>query len=56
VRTSIIGPIRTHTAHAFDTTVVTEKFSMRCHNPLNVGFEDEVIGVCAGLWNLVLSY
>src|SRR5215216_4173489 len=37
VRTSISGSTRAHISYAFDTTVVTEKFSMRCHNPLNVG-------------------
>src|SRR5215218_8367830 len=37
VRTSISGSTRAHISYAFDTTVVTEKFSMRCHNPLNAG-------------------
>src|SRR5262249_31167951 len=36
-RTSISGPTRAYVSYAFDTTVVTEKFSIRCHNPLNVG-------------------
>jgi len=37
VRTSISGPTRDHVSYAFDTTVITEKFSMFYHNPLNVG-------------------
>jgi hypothetical protein len=37
VRISISGSTRDHTSYAFDTAVVTEKFPIRCHNPLNVG-------------------
>src|SRR4029450_2026198 len=37
VRTSISGPTRAQVSYAFDTAVVTEKFPIRCHNPLNVG-------------------
>ena len=39
MRTSISRPTRVHVSYAFETVVVTEKFSMRCHNPLNVGLE-----------------
>ena len=37
MRISISGSTRDHTSYAFDTAVVTEKFPIRCHNPLNVG-------------------
>jgi hypothetical protein len=33
-RTSISGPICAPVSYAFDTATVTEKFSIRCHNPL----------------------
>jgi hypothetical protein len=36
-RTSISGPTKAQASYVFDTTLVLEKFPIRCHNPLNVG-------------------
>src|SRR4029434_10296579 len=39
-RTSVRGPTRAHVSYAFETAVVTGKFPIHCHNPLNVGFSE----------------
>ena len=37
MRILIIGSTSAHVPYAFDITIIPEKFSIRCHNPLNVG-------------------
>src|SRR3989442_13689586 len=50
-----LSPVRIFIAHAIGgmkrSNILVHTFRNRIEH-----FEDDVIGVCAGLWNLVLSY